>query len=124
MILEKVSAVRKQVRKKSFAEKMDPSTMNEYVDTVMKVAKEMVPLVDDIVACLEPPLELDELRPLLTRLLSTLDTLVSACNDVQADVLTDMQALSIGGTGTNGVSSATTALVKTMTDLRHSIQVF
>ncbi|PVG04459.1 hypothetical protein CPB86DRAFT_218980 [Serendipita vermifera] len=75
--LEKTSALRKDIRKHVLLRARED--VNLIRDNVVPISQEMVTIVDDIVACCNPPLELIELRRLLARLSSSLRNLAQTC---------------------------------------------
>jgi hypothetical protein len=83
----------------------------------------MISNVDDVVACLNPPLELGELRRLLARLAGSLHSLVRACPGSADTVLDGLALLEIadGGSKTVQTSSASPLAAKA-DDIVNAIQ--
>jgi hypothetical protein len=87
-----VSALRKHAQKSAFSDKRQAQELTVSYQKTLEASKAMISNVDDIVACLNPPLDLGELRGLLAQLVGSLHSLVGACSG-SADKVLDGQAL-------------------------------
>jgi hypothetical protein len=93
VILEKTSALRKDIRKNVLLQTKED--VNLIRDNLIPISREIVTIVDDIVACCNPPLELIELRRLLARLSSSLRNLAQACGESVTTISENLTTLKI-----------------------------
>lgn len=94
-MLERVSSLRKQIQKTVFTGG-DPLSVAR-CDRVLEASREMAPMVDDVVACLDTvPLEVEECHSILTNLCKSIRVLLSVFTDTPEEISDALDGLNIG----------------------------
>jgi len=120
VVLERISFFRKQIQKTFLsAVSARPTLSAARCDRLLRASKEMVPLVDNAVACLDtPPLEVDACRVILADLCQSIRTLLEICFDEPKVVADTSGKIDIKISDQTGVAG----LVATVDEIARAIQ--
>lgn len=123
MVFEKISALRKQVQKSRLSRQFQAQETPHSYEEIVKASNAMIGIIDNLVAALMPPLELEATRGLLVSLCQSLHSLLQACSLPFSAVLDKMASLDIdGGESETVLASTPSSLTSRLNDIMRAIQ--